>query len=86
MYSKATGVYWRNELGFYYGSIEEPDFENDWRFKEIKGIREQAKFLGECELSNDDFPIQFPLALENAYLQAEDYAHDYKDENDITIE
>jgi len=59
------GNKWISEYHFYKGDLSNVDLENDWRFKEIKDKRKQSKFLGTV---NTDFPINYPLHLNNGAI------------------
>lgn len=62
---------WKFELHFYNGYQQEflkVNIENDWRFKELKGKREKAILVGCINLSEDDFPIKYPLILKNGVI------------------
>lgn len=63
MYSKDD--LWIKEFIFYKGNLSNIDVSIDWRFKAVKGKRNQADFLGTCKLV---FPIQYPLLLDNGTI------------------
>lgn len=62
---------WITGLNFMVGNqdyYEKVDFENDWRFCEVKNKRKKSILIGDCELSDSDFPIKFPLTLKNGLI------------------
>ena len=63
---------WVKELNFYMGDLSNEDFENDYRFKEVKDKRKQLKFLG---LVETQFPVKFPLKLINGIIIEDIYYH-----------
>jgi hypothetical protein len=71
MITVADEQVWIKELNFYMGDLSLLDLSNDWRTKAIEGRREQLKFLGLCQC---EFPIKYPLILENVLaLEASHY-------------
>jgi len=63
---------WVKSLEFFYGdlSLAGIDFKTDWRFCEVPGKRNQVKFLGTVET---DFPIKYPLILDNGTILEDVY-------------
>ena len=62
---------WVKEIFFYYNNPELPpstDLKTDWRFNKIDGVRAQAEYLGDVTLERKDFPVQFPLKLDNGFI------------------
>ncbi len=67
-------VRWVKVLEFFAGDLSKSDidFATDWRFCEVSGKRKQVKFLGTVET---DFPVQFPLTLNNGVVLEDIYYH-----------
>lgn len=47
---------WEKRIVFYYHNLENVDFNNDWRFKEVKGKRKVLEFL-ELEFHENTFKL-----------------------------
>ena len=72
---------WIKELRFFMGDLSKEDFKNDWRFCEVDKKRKQVKFLG---LAETEFPVRFPLILDNGTIIEDIYFHrKIKDEEEI---
>lgn len=57
---------WITEIIFYLGSENEyKNIKEDWRFCAVKGKRNEAVMLGEVDLTEKNFPIEYPLLLKN---------------------
>lgn len=56
---------WIEQFNFYLDAYIFSD--DDWRICEVKGKRTKSELLGTISLSNEDFPIKFPLVLDNGY-------------------
>lgn len=52
---------WVKSHSFYLGNLSKTKLNDDWRFKEVKGKRKEAIFLG---LVHTDFPVKYPLKTE----------------------
>lgn len=57
---------WIEEFNFY---IDDNTnwHDEDWRICEVKGRRTKSELMGTIGLSNEDFPIKYPLILDNGY-------------------
>ncbi len=51
-----------NKITLYKGDLSGVILEDDWRFKTVKGKRENTKFLG--LIADPVFPLEFPLKYE----------------------
>lgn len=59
------------ELYFMVGSIEtfkDIDFKTDWRFCAVKDKRSEAILVGDINLVESDWPIKFPITLNNGII------------------
>lgn len=69
---------WVSELFFMMGgekSFEDVNFDVDWRFCEVKDKREKAVLIGEANLTDQDWPIRYPLKLKNG-VELESFSND----------
>lgn len=71
--TKAKKELWIKELIFYVGNLSLTDFKTDDRFKEVKNMRAESKFLGLTD-EGFDFPVKYPLQLTNGFtIKENDY-------------
>jgi len=56
---------WVEILKFFIGDLEDVNTAEDFRFKEVQGKREEAKFLGRC---HTNFPVKYPLRLHTGLI------------------
>ena len=73
--SKTKTGKWVKQYQFWNGDLTKVDFTTDWRFKEVDKKRKLVKLMGTKE--NIDFPVVFPLTLDNGSV-LNDHKNDEK--------